>query len=100
MYRFLVLPSGSVFEYAGDRGRGKKGVATDANGETITFSAVRGKGGSRTWQAAERDLLRKIHFHNSKKRGRYLARVAFAPGDAERVMQLGAEKGDFFDIEE
>ena len=46
---------------------------------------------------AERDLLKKIHFYNGKKRGRYLARVAFAPGDAERVMRLGAEKGNFFD---
>jgi hypothetical protein len=97
---FMTPEAVHVFEYAGDRGRSTHGVATDAKGETITFSANGGKHGSRTWQAAERDLLKKIHFYNSKKRGRYLARVAFAPGDAERVMQLGAEKGDFFDTEE
>jgi hypothetical protein len=94
---FMTPEAVHVFEYAGDRGRSTAGVATEAKGEAITFSAISGKHGSRTWQAAERDLLRKIHFYNSKKRGRYLARVAFAPGDAERVMRLGAEKGDFFD---
>jgi hypothetical protein len=97
---FMTPEAVHVFEYAGDRGRCKVGVATEAKGETIVFTANGGKHGSRTWQAAERDLLRKIHHYNSKKRGRYLARVAFAPGDAERVMRLGAEKGDFFDTEE
>ena len=97
---FMTPEAVHVFEYAGDRGRSTKGVATDANGKNIIFRGESGKHGSRTWQAAERDLLRKIHFYNSKRRGRYLARVAFAPGDAERVMRLGAEKGDFFDLEE
>ena len=97
---FMTPEAVHVFEYAGDRGRATTGVATEANGEDITFTANGGKGGSRTWQAAERDLLKKIHHYNSKKRGRYLARVAFAPGDAERVMRLGAEKGDFFDTRE
>ena len=97
---FMTPEAVHVFEYAGDRGRGAQGVATDASGETIKFSAIGGKGGSRTWQAAERDLLKKIHYFNSRERGRYLARVAFAPGDAERVMDIGAEKGNFVDPEE
>jgi hypothetical protein len=70
------------------------------DGEKIKFTANGGEHGSRTWQKAERNLLQKMHCRNSKKRGRYLARVAFAPGDAERVMRLGAEKGNFFDTGE
>jgi len=98
---FMTPEAVHIFEYAGGRGRSTKGVATEPDGETIRFTANGGKHGSRTWQAAERDLLKKIHYYNNKRRGgRYLARVAFAPGDAERVMRLGAEKGNFFDTEE
>ena len=98
---FMTPEAVHIFEYAGGRGRSTKGVATEPDGETIKFTANGGKHGSRTWQAAERDLLKKIHYYNNKRRGgRYLACVAFAPGDAERVMRLGAEKGDFFDAEE
>ena len=69
-------------------------------GHVNDFTALGGKGGSRTWEDAERDLLKKIHHFNNRERGRYLARVAFAPGDAERVMDIGAEKGNFIDPEE
>tara|TARA_B100001109_G_scaffold119802_1_gene97630 strand:+ start:2830 stop:3138 length:309 start_codon:yes stop_codon:yes gene_type:complete len=77
----------------GETGYSKTGKKEDARGGKVQVCAESGKGGSRIWQAAESNLLRKIHHYNSKKRGRYLARVAFAPGDAERVMRR--ENGDF-----
>ena len=96
----LCQIAGPVGAASAEAAESRAGVATEATGETIAFSAIGGKHGSRTWQAAERDLLRKIHHYNSKKRGRYRARVAFAPGDADRVMRLGAEKGNVFEQED
>ena len=56
---FMTPKAVHIFEYAGGRGRRTKGVATEAAGEQICFAANGGKHGSRTWQAAERDLLKK-----------------------------------------
>ena len=90
-----------IFEYKGERGNSTTGVSTDATGNAIKFYGAGGKHGSHTWRAAEKDILRKIHFYNDQKSGgRYVARVSFADGDAAKVMRLGAQRGSFFDTAE
>ena len=96
---FMTPTHVHIFEYYGKRGKSKTGVSTEAKGETITFYAGGGNNGSRTWKEAEKDILRKIKCYWGKG-GRYVARVAFGEGDAERVMKIGAEKGNFGGDEE
>ena len=96
---FMTPSCVHIFEYYGERGKIKNGVSTEAKGETIMFRARSGKKGAKTWKEAEKDILRKIKFYGGKKT-KYVAKVAFGEGDAERVMEIGAEKGNFGGDEE
>lgn len=96
---FMTPTHVHIFEYCGERGKTKNGVSTEARGETIEFTAGGGDTGAKTWKGAENHILKKIKYGWGEG-GRYVARVAFGEGDAERVMEIGAEKMNFGGDEE
>jgi hypothetical protein len=62
------------------------GKETEATGYNITFTAPGGKKGYNVPTAAERYLLKNLHWLKLP----YLGFLAFQEGDAERVMERGA----------
>ena len=87
LYIAWMSPRGvHIFEHDGKAGLSATGKATEATGYIIQFAAPRGKTGYKVPEAAERFLLRNLHWLKLP----YLAFLAFQEGDAERVMERGA----------
>jgi hypothetical protein len=87
LYLAWMTPRGvHIFEHDGKAGLCAHGKATEATGYNIQFSAPAGKNGYTVPAAAERFLLKNLHWLKLP----YLGFLAFQPGDAERVMERGA----------
>jgi hypothetical protein len=87
LYLAWMTPRGvHVFEHDGKAGLSTHGKATAATGYLIQFYAPSGKTGYKVPAAAERFLLKNLHWLKLP----YLGFLAFQPGDAERVMERGA----------
>jgi len=87
LYLAWMTPRGvHIFEHKGDAGLSKAGKKTDATGYTISFTAPGGKAGYKVPAAAERYLLKNLHWNKLP----YHGFLEFNPCDAERVVERGA----------
>ena len=87
LYLAWMTPRGvHIFEHKGDAGLGARGKETKATGYDIKFAAPGGKAGLKVPAAAERFLLKNLHWLKLP----YLGFLEFKSGDAERVMERGA----------
>jgi len=75
-----------VFQHSGDAFLSTKGKVTEATGNAIK---VLSKAGYHMPTAGEEFLLRKLNW--KQQRQRYVAFVAFGPGDFERTMERGKQ---------
>ena len=79
-----------VFEHDAKNGYSTNGKSTASSGGEIKMYAPAGKTGYRVWSAAETFFLKQFRWFGSK----YIAFVAFAEGDADKVLEYGAKKGN------
>jgi len=79
-----------VFEHDARNGFSTNGKATESTGGEIQMCAPKGKSGYRVWSAAETFFLKQFKWYGSK----YIAFVAFAEGDADKVLEYGAKQGN------
>jgi len=87
LYLAWMTPRGvHIFEHKGDAGLSKNGTRTKARGYNINFTAPGGKAGYKVPAAAERYLLKNLHWNKLP----YHGFLEFQEGDAERVMERGA----------
>ena len=82
-----------VFKHDGMSGMSTHGKETEATGRQIKMYAPGGKKGYSVPSAAERFLLK--HFKWWGCKNKYLARIDFADGDAERIFELGKARNMF-----
>jgi hypothetical protein len=79
-----------VFEHDAMNGYSTNGKATESSGGEIKMYAPAGKTGYKVWSAAETFFLKQLKWFGSK----YIAFVAFAEGDADKVLEYGAKHGN------
>jgi hypothetical protein len=87
-----MTPDGiHIFEHDGVSGMSTNGKSTEATGKKIHMRAHGGRTGYTVPSAAERFLLKQFAWWGP--RNKYVAFIAFAEGDAERLLELGKQRG-------
>jgi hypothetical protein len=87
-----MTPDGiHIFEHDGVSGMSTSGTSTKAMGKNIYMFAPGGRTGYTVPSAAERFLLKQFAWWGP--RNKYVAFIAFAEGDAERLLELGKQRG-------
>jgi hypothetical protein len=81
-----------IFHHDPKNGFSTHGKATESSGGEIKMYAPKGKTGYKVWSAAETFFLKQFKWYGSK----YIAFVAFAEGDADKVLEYGSRHGNIF----
>jgi hypothetical protein len=80
-----------IFEHDGVSGMSTNGKFTKATGKQIQMCAPSGRTGYTVPDGVERFLLKQFAWWGP--RNKYVAFIAFAEGDAERLLELGKQRG-------